>query len=78
MKAQIMQAADSYAAAVRDQAFGGADAAPARAALELLVDTAFGALAPMTPAIAPLPAETAPLTAEEIQLKQAAVQEAAQ
>lgn len=61
MKAQIMKAADAYAAAVRDQAHGGVDAAPARMALEDLVTIAVGTLAEIEAVIRPLPPETAPL-----------------
>lgn len=63
MKQQIMKAADAYAAAVRDQAASGVDAAPARAALDGLVATAFGMLAPLGPTTPPLPPETAPVAA---------------
>jgi hypothetical protein len=60
VKAQIMKAADAYAAAVRDQALGGVDAAPARMALEDLVTIAFGTTAEIGVVIRPLPPETAP------------------
>lgn len=60
MKTRILKAADAYAAAVRDQALGGADAAPARMALEDLLTIAFGSVAEIETVIRPLPPETAP------------------